>query len=131
MKQPLALLLVAGVAWSSAVTSQTHKQWMDEAQELKEEIGESLEANAVDRAGSSAAKLTRVAEREVRVWKGAEFADIRLLAEENLALARRLTAAVTRRDLAGSRESLHQLEASCRGCHDLHPERRLTKRAAR
>jgi hypothetical protein len=118
------LLIVAALAISPEESAK-HKQWMDYAQDLKEDVRDAIEANAPERATTPTDKLVSICQQEVTFWTKAELPDVRQRAEQNLAVAQQMGAAAKASDLARTKAAFHRLEESCKACHDLHPEKRL------
>lgn len=95
-----------------------HKQWMDDAQDLKEEIRDALRAGPASDISKPARQLVSACEKEVQFWRHAKIAGAVVLAEKTLLAARAL-------QNGGSHKALAELDARCRNCHDMHFERRL------
>jgi cytochrome c556 len=118
-----ALLLI--VLAISPQESARHKEWMDRAQDLKEEVRDALEAKAPAQAAPAARKLASIGRQELRFWANADIADAHQLAQRNLDAAREIEAGAKAGDLGRTRAAFDRLDATCKACHDLHPEKRL------
>jgi cytochrome c556 len=110
--------------------NEKHKQWMDQAQDLKEEVRDALGANAAAQAAAAAEKLVRISRQELRFWTKAEVPEAQQLAEAFHSAARQMETAAKAGDLVRTRQAFDQLQAGCRACHDLHPEKRLNRKGA-
>lgn len=129
----LLAVFAGAMVYASTITPQeraSHKRWMDDAQDLQEEIHGALEAKAPASATSAAAKLIGLGQQELRFCNKAGLSDARRLAEDNLDAARRIESAAKAGDLPRLKESFGLLQSSCRACHDLHPEKRLSAKGA-
>ena len=125
MKSRLVLVLLT--AWCLAGGSNDaarHKEWMDAAQDVKDDLKDALDAKLAPKAVECAGKLTGTAKQEEAYWKKAGQKDALGLARQFRAASLRIEAAAKASEkvkpfLEGN------LAATCRACHDLHPEKRL------
>jgi hypothetical protein len=108
-----------------------HKEWMDEAQDLKEDLREALQAKSRAKAAEPAARLVQIGEQEEDYWRKAKLEDIVKLAQKNLEAARDVAAAAKDGYFDEALLAFGRLEATCRACHDVHPEKRLLLRSSR
>jgi hypothetical protein len=99
-----------------------HKEWMDHAQDLKDDLKDALDAKTWQRAGACADELAKSAEREEAYWKRAKQEDAVKLAKDYLAAAKQISTAAKSGNAGLALEAFSKLEATCRACHDLHPE---------
>ena len=125
---PTLVLLIAVCLTPAADDSSRHKEWMDQAQELKDDLKAALDAKTWQKATTSADELAKTAEREEAYWKRAKQADAVKLAQENLAASKQISAAAKSGNAGQALAAYSKLDATCRGCHDLHPEKRLAPR---
>jgi hypothetical protein len=102
-----------------------HKEWMDQAQDLKEDLRDALNAKSREKASEPAAKLVQIGEQEETYWKKAELDDIVKLAQQKLAAAREVAAAAKNGSFDEALLAFGRLETTSRTCHDAHPEKRL------
>lgn len=122
MRHAAIAVVSAGLLFGVGISEQdiaNHKQWMDDAQDWKEEIREALNATPVKDIAEPARRLVGACEKELEFWRRAGVAEAVLLAKSNLRAAKALQNDRTQRAFA-------ELDAGCKACHDLHLERRLT-----
>jgi hypothetical protein len=86
--KPLLLCMLI-IAWDDAAR---HKESMDGAQDLKDDLNDALDAKSRAKAAEPVAKLVQFGEQEAEYWREAKFDDIVKLAQENLAAAREVAA---------------------------------------
>jgi cytochrome c556 len=115
----LCLLMLAGD------DAARHKEWMDEAQDLKEDLRDALNAKSGAKAAEPASKLVQIGEREEKYWRDAKLHDIVKIAQQNLVAAREVAAAAKDGHFEEALLAFGRLETTCRACHDVHPEKRL------
>lgn len=123
------MLFAAGLA-AAAVTSEdtaAHKARMDDAQDLKADLKDALDAKAAAKAAEPAQKLVKLCLDEEGYWVKTKLPDAVKLARQNVAEAGQIASAATQGHLAEALAGFDKLEATCRTCHDLHPEKRLTQ----
>lgn len=121
MKHVFATVACMGLLLGLAISDDEiakHKQWMDDAQDWKEEIRELLSAGPASDVSGPARQLVAACEREVEFWTRAGIDEAVVLAGKNLRAARALQS-------GRSLKALAELDAGCRDCHDMHFERRL------
>ncbi|QOY88126.1 hypothetical protein [Paludibaculum fermentans] len=109
---------------ASAGTAEHRKQSMDAAQEWKEELWEALSARDAKKSAKLAGKLAALGKAEEAEWKKAGQEDVRALAAQNSAAAREVLLSARAGRFEQALQAFGRLEATCRGCHDLHPEKR-------
>lgn len=115
-----ACLYIAGAADNATL----HKERMDAAQELKDDLKEALDAKSAEKAAGPAGKLVEFAQQEEAYWKKTNFEDVLKLARENLAAAQEIRDRVGKGQPDAAGKAYDKLETSCHACHDLHPEKR-------
>jgi hypothetical protein len=101
------------------------KERMDAIQDVKDDLKDALDATSSAKAAEPAAKLVKFGEEEEEYWRKAKLDDIVKLAEQNLAAAREVTAAAKGGQFDQALQAFGRLEATCRACHDAHPEKHL------
>jgi len=106
-----------------------HKEWMDTAQDVKDDLKDALVAKLAPKAIEQAAKLAGIGKQEEAYWKKAGQKDAIDLARTNRAAAEQIAAAVKAGRFDQAIQAYGDLEATCRACHDLHPEKRLVGNA--
>ena len=119
---PLFVLLFA------AASAMNHKKNMDAAQEWKEELRDALNARSSTKAAALAGKLVRARTDEADYWRIGGVKEAVKLALENASAARQVEAAAKAGRFPEATEAFGRLEATCRTCHDLHPEKQLPLR---
>ena len=127
----LSLLLLA--SWCLAIVpdgTSRHKEWMDTAQDVKDDLKDALDAKLGPKAVEDAAKLAEIGKQEETYWKKAGQMDAIGLAQKNRAAALQIVAAAKAGHFDKALQAYGDLEATCRACHDLHPEKRLVGSAA-
>jgi hypothetical protein len=125
----LTLILLA--ACCLAAEAQRHKEWMDAAQDIKDDLKDALDAKLAAKVVQSAATLTAIGGREEAYWRKARQPDALSLARKNRAASERIAAAAKAARFDQALLAYGELEATCRACHDLHPEKRLARTARR
>jgi cytochrome c556 len=126
MKSRLVLVLLT--AWCLAGRSNDaarHKEWMDAAQDVKDDLKDALDAKLAPKAVECAGKLTGTAKQEEAYWKKAGQKDALGLARQFRAASLRIEAAAKAARFDQALQAYGNLAATCRACHDLHPEKRL------
>lgn len=127
MKRIIAFLMVAFGFSQTADDMAKHKEWMDQAQELEDDLKDALDSKTWQKAAQLADELAKTGAREEAYWKRAKQADAVKLAEENLDASKQISAAAKSGDGEHALQAYSKLEATCRACHDLHPEKRRTQ----
>jgi cytochrome c556 len=107
-----------------------HKEWMDTAQDLKDDLKDALDARLGPKAAEAATKLAGIGKQEEAYWKKAGQKDVIELAAKNRAAAEEIAAAAKAGRFDQALQAYGNLEATCRACHDLHPEKRPAGNAA-
>lgn len=124
MKRLIVFLTVAAGFSQNADDIAKHKGWMDQAQELKDDLKDALDSKAWQKAALQAEELAKLGAREEAYWTRAKQADAVQLAKQNLDASRRIRAAAKSGNADVALQAYSELEATCRQCHDLHPEKR-------
>jgi cytochrome c556 len=128
----LSLLLIA--SWCLAMApddAARHKEWMDTAQDVKDDLKDALDAKLGPKVIEHAAKLAGMGKLEEAYWKKAGQKDAIDLARKNRAAAKQIAAAAKAGRFGQALQAYGDLEATCRACHDLHPEKRLVGSATK
>ena len=127
----ISLLLLA--SWCLAMTPDEvsrHKEWMDTAQDGKDDLKDALDAKRAAKAVEDAAKLAAIGKQEEAYWRKAGQKDALGLAQKNRAAAREIGSSAKAGQFDKALQAYGDLEATCRACHDLHPEKRAVGSAA-
>jgi len=119
----LALFSAAAVYNATAETVAEHKARMDAAQDLKDEITDTLAAKSFVDVTRASADLVKFSDAEERYWAALKRADALALARQGTAAAKQLTAAANKSDADGAATAFAALNKTCTSCHDLHPEK--------
>jgi hypothetical protein len=119
------LTCIASAAAVSREETAQHKLRMNQAQELKYEVIEALQAEDLGQVASTTERMHPLLESEIAYWHGSGLVDIHELSMENLALARQVTLAARSADADSTIAAWEKLEHSCSDCHDQHPEHRI------
>ena len=128
MRMKLAPVLFAFLSCAVAADEAgRHKEWMDTAQDLKDELKDALDAESSAKAVEPAEKLVKIGEQEEQYWQKARLEDAVKLAQKNLAASRAIVAAARDGQFDRALQAYGVLESTCRACHDLHPEKRLLR----
>lgn len=114
------LLLAAGF---SAAEREAHRNWMDEAQDKKEDVREGLAAKDLKKVILAAQVLDRLTAKEQAFWARTRFKKAQAIAAENRTQARELLAAAKASRLEAIEKVFTNLERTCASCHDLHFEK--------
>jgi cytochrome c556 len=125
----LSLLLIA--SWCLAMAPDDvarHKEWMDSAQDAKDDLKDALDAKLAPKVVEDAAKLAGLGKQEEAYWKKARQAEAIALAQKNRAAAQKIGVAAKAGHFDQALQAYGDLEATCRACHDLHPEKRPIQR---
>lgn len=137
-RKHLAILLLSLQAASCALAGgvapaevQAHKDRMVAVQDLKFGIIETLAAGSTHGVAADLDALLPLLEAEVGYWDRTGLADIGELARANLDQVRAVRAPALAGRVDEAAEAWLRVERGCSGCHDLHPERRVTVRGAR
>jgi cytochrome c556 len=101
---------------------------MDTAQDVKDDLKDALDAKLAAKILEDAAKLAGIGKQEEAYWKKAGQKDAIGLAQKNRAAAQQIAASAKAGHFDRTLQAYGDLEATCRACHDLHPEKRLVKK---
>lgn len=137
-RKPPALLLVLSLVATSCVPAaevaptdvQAHKDRMVAAQDLKFGIIETLASGSSHGVANDVDALLPLLEAEVAYWDRTGLADAAALARDNLEQVRAVRAPALAGRVDEAADAWQRVERSCSGCHDLHPEQRVTVRGS-
>jgi len=118
----ISLLLLAAADDERA----QHKARMNTAQDVKDDLKDALDGKSREKALEPAETLVKLAEQEEAYWQKTKLDDAVKLAQQNLANSRAIVGAVKEEHFDKAVQAFGDLEKTCRACHDLHPEKRLT-----
>jgi hypothetical protein len=121
------LLLLAFCCAIAADQAASHKEWMDAAQDFTYDLKDALDAKSSEKAAEPAEKLIKLGEQEEEYWTKAKIEDAVKLARQNLAISRAVAAAAKDGQFDRASKAYAELQTSCRTCHDLHFEKRLSQ----
>jgi hypothetical protein len=124
MKGKLLVALLALATAEAADYTARHKQSMDQSQEWKDDLKDALDAKAGAKAAELARKLAKSGAQETAYGKRAGQEDALKLAADNLEASRQVELAAKAGQFEQANQAYGRLEATCRACHDLHPEKR-------
>jgi hypothetical protein len=127
------LSLLVLTSWCLAMTPDDvsrHKEWMDTAQDVKDDLKDALDAKLGPKVVEDAVKLAAIGKQEEAYWKKAGQKDAIGLAQKNRAAALQIAATAKAGHFDQALQAYGDLEATCRACHDLHPDKRLVGSAA-
>lgn len=102
-----------------------HKARMDDAQDLKYDLADAIEAKSVDKIAEHAKAIVKLLELEDRYWKNSGLPDAIALSKENLQAAKRIALASEAGRVGTVIQAYNDLERSCAACHDAHPKKRI------
>jgi len=121
----LCLAVCCAVVLQSAVAEsvEEYKARMDAAQDLKDEITDTLAARSFADVTRASGELVKFSEQEERHWAALKRADALALARQATAAAKQLNAASVKSDSAAASGAFDALNKTCTSCHDLHPEK--------
>ena len=121
----LGLLLLASLCFALGPDDAArHKEWMDAAQDLKDDLKDVLDARLAPKVLETAGKLAKIGQQEEAYWIKAGQKDAAALARKNRAASQQVAAAAGAGHFDQALQAYGNLEATCRACHDLHPEKR-------
>jgi cytochrome c556 len=128
MNRALTLALLAASCLAGGPDDAArHREWMDRAQDVKDDLKDALDAKLAPKAVECAAKLTGTAQQEEAYWKRAGQKDALGLARQFRAASKRIESAARAGRFDQALQAYGNLAATCRSCHDLHPEKRLVQ----
>jgi cytochrome c556 len=128
----LSLLLIAWLCLAMAPDDVArHKEWMDTAQDVKDDLKDALDAKLGPKVMEQAAKLAEICKLEEAYWKKAGQKDAIDLAQKNRAAAEQIATAAKAGHFDQALQAYGNLEATCRACHDLHPEKQQAASTAK
>ena len=125
IKQMLLPLVCLVAPFAGQDEAARHKEWMDTAQDTKDELKDALDAKSRENSVKPAEKLVQLGEQEEAYWTKAKIEDAVKLAQRNLSASRTIAAAAKEEKFDQAIQAFADLESTCRACHDLHPEKRL------
>jgi hypothetical protein len=117
----LMLHLCAGPFTAAELAA--HKQWMNDAQDKKDEIRETLPQRDVKALTAAARALEALTAREEAFWARTTVKAAQDLAAKNRGEARELLAAIRGSRWAEAQKALASLDQTCSGCHGLKLEK--------
>lgn len=117
----LLLVLCAGPFTTAELAA--HKQWMNDAQDKKDEIRETLSGRDVRALTAAARALEALTAREEAFWARTTIQAARDLAAKNRGEARQLLDAIRGSRWAEAQKALASLDRTCSGCHGLKLEK--------
>ena len=120
----VGLVMAAAIATAQTPTAADHKQWMDDAADIQDDLRDALTAKAGARVADAAGKLDAILVKTERYWAAKHADDIVKLAHSSSTLAKEIGAAGEAGKLAQASDAFTKLSAQCNTCHDLHPEKR-------
>lgn len=102
-----------------------HKQRMDDAEEIKYDVLDALQAKDLGKVHQAAGKLVSISQDELEYWKQTNLAEIVSIARQSVSLSKTLTEEAGKGNLVAAKTEFDQLLKTCAKCHDLHPESRV------
>jgi hypothetical protein len=105
-------------------TAADHKQWMDDAGDLEEDLRDAIAAKSGAKAAAAAAKLDAILVRTEHYWAAKHADDIAQLARSSQTLAKEIGTAAKAGKMPQASDAFTKLSAECNTCHDKHPEKR-------
>ena len=109
----------------AADSADAHRQAMDTAQALKDDLQEALNGKTGAKAADTAQKLAKILQNEVKYWTDNKQADALKLAQSNAAELTEVTTAAKANKMGDAKKAFAKMSATCDACHELHPEKRL------
>ncbi len=122
----LTALCCAGAAGVTVVDVTQHKARMDQEEDLKYQLQNAFDAKSAPKLAEAARQLQQLTKQEEAYWSAAAVKDAVRLAKENRLQAQQIATAASGGDLTASAAAFKQLSGTCTGCHDLHPEKRVS-----
>jgi hypothetical protein len=120
----LAVCCAAVLQSAAAETVEAHKARMDAAQDLKDEITDTLAAKSFADVTRAADDLVKFSQQEENYWAALMRADALALARQSTAAAKELNAAAMKADSGAAASAFEALNKACTSCHELHPEKK-------
>jgi cytochrome c556 len=108
-----------------------HRQWMDDAQDRKDDVREALAARDRAKLVAGAKSLDALTAKESAFWARTALQQAKALASKNRAESQELLRLATAGKFAEGEKAFAQLEKTCTACHDLHFEKHPSLAAAR
>ena len=118
------LAVAAALATAQTPTAADHKQWMDDAADLQDELRDALAAKSGAKAADAAGKLDAILVKTEHYWAAKHADDIVQLARSSSTLAKEIGASAKAGKLTQASDAFTKLSAQCNTCHDKHPEKR-------
>jgi len=120
----LAVCCAAVLQSAAAETVESHKARMDAAQDLKDEITDTLAAKSFADVTRAAGDLVKFSQQEEGYWAALKRADALALARQSTAAAKQLNAAAMKADSGAAASAFETLNKACTACHELHAEKK-------
>lgn len=120
----VGLVVAATLATAQAPTAADHKQWMDDAADIQDDLRDALTAKSGAKVAAAAGKLDAILVKTEQYWAAKHADDIVQLARSSSALAKEIGASAKAGKLAHASDAFTKLSAQCNTCHDKHPEKR-------
>lgn len=117
----LVLFLCAGPFTPAELAA--HKQWMNDAQDKKDEIRETLPGKDTKALGAAAQALEALTAREEAFWARTTIKAAQDLAVKNRAEAQALRKAILASQWAEAQKVLTGLDQTCSACHGMKLEK--------
>ena len=118
------LIVAAALATAQTPTAADHKQWMDDAADVQDDLSDALAAKSGAKAAEAAGKLDAILVKTERYWAAKHADDIVQLARSSSTLAKEVGASAKAGRMTQASDAFKKLSAQCNTCHDLHPEKR-------
>jgi len=119
----LPALCLAAASRFTATELQDHRNWMDDAQDKKEDLREALAAKDARKLLAAAQATDALTAKELAFWARTEIKQAQELAAKNREESRELVRAATASRLDSAGAAFASLERTCSSCHDLHFEK--------
>ncbi len=109
----------------TAAELEAHRNWMDDAQERREEVREALPSKDQKKLLEGAKALEQLTVREEAFWARTNLKEARQIASLNRSQAKELLQSAQAGRFEVAQRVLTKLERTCASCHDLHFEKEL------
>jgi soluble cytochrome b562 len=122
-------MIGAGLAIPTAVVAQNDdwKQKMEDAQEAKDDLMDSVDAKSAPKAAEATAKMLKILLETKQFWAGQKMADVVKLADDNIAALNEMAKLAGSGNMEQGKAAFTKVNSTCSACHDTHPENRLKK----
>jgi cytochrome c556 len=128
-KRKLTWFVLATAALAAPVLIQAQndalRESMDNAQDAKDDLMDAVDAKQGAKISEASDKITKILTENRKFWVDKKMPDVLKMFDDTIAQSKAMSAMGKSGKLDGAKAAFTKLNASCSGCHDSHPEKKL------